>query len=114
MRCFYHEDKEAVGACKSCGKGLACRGHCETDAQALIQLINRNIQLSSTLQQSKTIQTNNKMRSATGILSIASGAAFFVLAQHNFERLKIFAFIGAVFIAYGVYVQFLSYGPGKK
>jgi hypothetical protein len=22
MRCFYHHDKEAVGSCKSCGKGL--------------------------------------------------------------------------------------------
>ena len=59
MRCFYHEEKEAVGSCKSCGKGLcrecavdltkglACRGHCEADAQAIIQLIDRNIQLST-------------------------------------------------------------------
>lgn len=59
MRCFYHQDKEAVGSCKSCGKGLcqecavdltkglACRARCETDAQAIIQLIDRNIQLST-------------------------------------------------------------------
>jgi hypothetical protein len=49
MRCFYHQDKEAVGLCKSCGKGvclacavdfskgLACRGHCEDKVQSIIQ-----------------------------------------------------------------------------
>jgi hypothetical protein len=50
MRCFYHEN-EAVGICKSCGKGicqdcaidfkkgLACRGHCEESVQHIIQQI---------------------------------------------------------------------------
>ena len=58
MRCFYHHDKEAVGSCKVCGKalcpecivdlgkGLACRGRCEADAKALIQLIERNVEAS--------------------------------------------------------------------
>jgi hypothetical protein len=57
MRCFYHQDREAVGSCKSCGKGvcaecavdlgkgLACRNRCEDAAKALIQLIDRNLQL---------------------------------------------------------------------
>lgn len=60
MRCFYHQDKEAVGVCRSCGKGvciecavdlgkgLACRGRCEENAGAIIQLVDKNIQLSST------------------------------------------------------------------
>jgi hypothetical protein len=51
MRCFYHEQKEAVGICKSCGKGickkcavdfkkgLACRGHCEKTVRSIIQKI---------------------------------------------------------------------------
>jgi hypothetical protein len=51
MRCFYHEDKQAVGICKSCGKGvcqecavdfskgLACRGHCEESVRSIIQKI---------------------------------------------------------------------------
>jgi hypothetical protein len=58
MRCFYHQDKEAVGTCRSCGKGvciecavdlgkgLACRSRCEETARAVIALIDRNIQLS--------------------------------------------------------------------
>jgi hypothetical protein len=60
MRCFYHKDKDAVGSCKSCGKGLcvecavdlgkglACRGRCEESARAIIELVDRNIQLSTT------------------------------------------------------------------
>ena len=130
MRCFYHEDKEAVGTCKSCGKGLcrgcavdltkglACRGHCETDAQALIQLIDRNIQLSAKFPpssvSSQIIQSGNKMRFATGVLMIAMGVSFCVLAQHDFERLKIFCIMGAVFIAYGIFVLFLSYSSRKN
>ena len=54
MRCFYHEDREAVGICQSCGKsvcrkcavdlikGLACRGHCEADVRLLIRARNEH------------------------------------------------------------------------
>src|SRR5262249_49667793 len=53
MRCFNHLDQEAVGLCKSCGRGLcpncaaevekalACRGRCESDVLDLLS-INRN------------------------------------------------------------------------
>jgi hypothetical protein len=54
MRCFYHRDRDAVGACKSCGRGvcpecafelpngLACRGRCEDEVRALNRIIARN------------------------------------------------------------------------
>ena len=29
MKCYYHQDREAVGLCKSCNKGLCC--HCVAD-----------------------------------------------------------------------------------
>jgi len=50
MKCFKHIDKDAVGICKSCGKGLcpecatvfqkglACKEECEEEVQALIIL----------------------------------------------------------------------------
>jgi|HubBroStandDraft_1064217.scaffolds.fasta_scaffold425520_1 hypothetical protein len=69
MRCFYHEDKQAVGICKSCGKGvcqecavdftkgLACRGHCEESVRSIIQKIdeyNKNFErYSEQLEQSQ-------------------------------------------------------------
>ena len=73
MRCFYHQDKDAVGSCESCGKGLcaecaadlgkglACRGRCEADAEALIELIDNNIQFSAT--SARLLQTNRRVRS---------------------------------------------------
>ena len=47
MKCFYHPEKDAVGLCSACSRGLcsdcaaeagtklACRGRCEPNAQAL-------------------------------------------------------------------------------
>ena len=55
MRCHTHREAEAVGVCKSCGKGLcpdcavdlerglACRGRCEADVRALIDLVDRSL-----------------------------------------------------------------------
>ena len=54
MKCFFHQDRDAVGVCKSCergicpecavdlGKGLACRGRCEEDARKIITAIEIN------------------------------------------------------------------------
>lgn len=55
MRCFSHEGEEAVGICKSCGrgicaacavdlgKGLACRARCEEDVRRLIEVIDSSV-----------------------------------------------------------------------
>ena len=49
MKCFYHQDRDAVGVCKSCergvcsecavdlGKGLACKDRCEDDANGSLK-----------------------------------------------------------------------------
>ncbi|OQC67464.1 MAG: hypothetical protein BWX48_00702 [Verrucomicrobia bacterium ADurb.Bin006] len=74
MRCFYHQDKEAIGTCKSCGKGLcpecavdltkglACRGHCEDHVRAVIELVDRNITLQPTA--ARLIQAGGSARLA--------------------------------------------------
>src|SRR5262245_37878485 len=60
VNCFYHQSLSAVGICKSCqkalcsgcaidmGKGLACRGRCESDVTALTALVERSIRMSPT------------------------------------------------------------------
>jgi hypothetical protein len=60
MKCFYHQDRDAVGSCRSCfkglcsvcavdlGKGLACRDRCEADAQALIAATGAHAKLVTT------------------------------------------------------------------
>ncbi len=124
MRCFYHEDREAVGSCKSCGKGvcrdcavdlikgLACRGHCEADAQALIQLIDRNIQLSAT--STSLIKSSRGVRSSTAVFQFVIGAVFIGWGLTDLERLKFLLVLGAGFIAYGGYWLFLALGLRKE
>ena len=54
MRCYYHQDVDAVAVCKNCGRGLcpacavdignglACRNRCEEEARSLNRVIERN------------------------------------------------------------------------
>jgi hypothetical protein len=54
MKCFYHPQLDAVAICKNCHKGLcadcaadlgngvACKGHCEAEVLALLDLQQRN------------------------------------------------------------------------
>ena len=62
MRCYYHQDRDAVGLCKSCGKGLcadcqtdlgqglACKGRCEARVRDLIALIDHNVRVAPAAQ----------------------------------------------------------------
>jgi hypothetical protein len=55
VRCFYHHDREAIGMCKSCSKGLcpdcavdlnkglACKDYCEEEVKGIIALIDQNV-----------------------------------------------------------------------
>lgn len=57
MKCFNHHDRDAIGLCKSCGKGLceeciaevprglACKNSCEENARQITELIQKNIAL---------------------------------------------------------------------
>ncbi len=55
MKCYRHQDRDAVGICKSCQKGLcidcaaevnpglACKGECEKRAQELADIVARTV-----------------------------------------------------------------------
>jgi hypothetical protein len=84
MRCFYHQDREAIGACKSCnkglcaecavdlGNGLACRGRCEADVQAVIRLVDQN---------SKQTPKQRQERPAKVLVGTLVGTAGFYLCD---------------------------------
>jgi hypothetical protein len=122
MRCFYHQDREAVGTCKSCGKGLcpecavdltkglACRGRCEADAQAVIQLIDRNIQLSST--SARVVQTSRGVRTGAGIFHIVMGAVFIAWGL-SAEYLRIITLAGVGVVGYGIYMLYMARKLGR-
>ena len=113
MHCFYHDHQEAVGTCKSCGKGLcrecaadlgkglACRGHCEANAQEVIQLIDRNIRLATT--GARTVQQGRGIRMGAGIFHILMGGLFFNFGLRDYDRIPLIVYLGAGLIAYGIY-----------
>lgn len=114
MRCFYHQDKDAVGTCKSCGKGLcaecavdlgkglACRGRCEADARAVISLIDRNIQLQPTT--TRLIQASGSARVAGSLFFLVTGLAFLVFGLTSEREMSFVSILGGCFLAYGLFV----------
>lgn len=113
MRCFYHQDKEAIGTCKSCGKGLcpecaadltkglACRGHCEDDVRAVIELVDRNIKLQPTA--TRLIQAGGSARLAGSLFFLATGAVFLIYGLTSERELDFVTILGVCFLAYGVF-----------
>ena len=119
MLCFYHQDQEAVGTCKSCGKGicndcavdlgkgLACKGRCEADVGKLIELIDRNIQLSP-----RTMQAVRQMRGgvfAQASFLIVMGGVFLYVAATRNAIASFPGYMGMIFLAYGVYIAWRGF-----
>jgi len=113
MRCFYHQDKDAVGSCKSCGKGLcvecavdlgkglACRGRCEEDVRAVVELVDRNIKLQPTA--TRLIQAGGSARLAGSLFFLASGAVFLIFGLTSEREMTFVTILGVCFLAYGVF-----------
>ena len=111
MRCFYHQDKDAVGGCKSCGKGLcvecavdlgkglACRGRCEEDVRAVVELVDRNIKLQPTA--TRLIQAGGSARLAASLFFLASGAVFLIYGLTSEREMTFVTILGVCFLAYG-------------
>ena len=100
MKCFYHNDKDAVGTCKSCekglcidcaidlGKGLACKNHCEEDAKKIINVQQENIQFAS--RTSKIIQSTKTGGFLISSFYVVLGIAFIIwdilLTTFSFQK----------------------------
>jgi hypothetical protein len=129
MRCFYHLDREAVGGCKSCGKGLcpecavdlgkglACRGRCEEDSRALIQLIDSNIKLTATLDNrmqasQKVISNSQRVISSSAIFILLLGGVF--MYRGLVEELTFDIVLGVCFLGYGLFGLFRALAFSQK
>ena len=113
MKCFLHQERDAVGICKSCGKGicpdcavdlgrgLACHGRCEVEVRSLIDLVDRNVRLGP--------KTEAIMDRASGawiagtVFFLGMGALFFGWSMLEARQLTLVGAIGLGFIAYGVF-----------
>jgi hypothetical protein len=111
MKCFYNETQDAIGTCKSCGKGLskeytvdlgkglACKGYCEEDVRKLIALIDRNVSLSPTSEY--LVKGSGKAVYALSLFGLCLGATFLLVGIA--AKFSLFIAFGPIFLAYGIY-----------
>jgi hypothetical protein len=117
MLCFYHQEKEAVGICKSCGKGvcvecavdlgkgLACRSRCEESARAIIALVDRNIQLSTVVPMVQIVPPSPPTRTPTQAPDyVAARLSYHIRSTRQFQwRLgALYLFVGVTLAVAGV------------
>lgn len=91
MKCFKHNDRDAVGICSACHKGLcpdchvsvadssSCRGGCEGRVEDAVSFVRRNIEISKRIEDEYILIYRNRQRIA-GAWAMALGATalFFI------------------------------------
>src|SRR5450755_1852222 len=113
MKCFYHHDRDALGTCKACGKGLcddcledfgkglACRDRCEDHVRRLIALIDYNLRAAPAA--ASNLRANRAIFLAVAVFVFIAGAFFTVLALTDL-RIWFIAIIGGVLMVFGVFL----------
>ena len=116
MKCFYHHDRDAVGICKACDKGLcsecavdlthglACRERCEQHARAVIDMIHANIRMAPA--SAKLLQAAPRARMGAVIFYLMMGLVFTIGGYLRSESVDFIVVIGLCFLAYGAFALF--------
>ena len=103
MNCYYHDDRAAVGSCRSCLKGvcrecavdlergLACRDRCETDVRELMDTIHQSVQTRS--MSTGLLKASRGLWSGLGIIALIVGlaVAYIGLSLPGFESVGLLA-----------------------
>lgn len=120
MKCFYHHNFDAVGSCKSCGKGLcpecavdlgkglACRNQCEEEAKRVINLIEQNIKISP--RAAEICAQNRRNIAGPGVFNLVMGGIFLAWGLTDRDRFTFLIFLGASFLVFGA-IPFLRCKP---
>ena len=120
MRCFNHPDRDAIGLCKSCckglchectsdlGHGLACKGKHEANVEAAHAIIQRSARVQGAV---------SRNRFAAPALYAFMGLVFSGYALGRGEGVTSFLFVmGAGFLVYSIVVLLANsraFGPGS-
>ncbi len=119
MRCFYHHDREAVGTCRSCDKGLcpdcavdlveglACRNRCEASVRALIEVRHESLASRTSFEQST--QATRAMRRNSAGFALLLGAL--LLGFGLLQQQQAFLILGPCFVAFGAW-EFIKIRSG--
>jgi len=108
VKCFNHSEVDAVGLCKSCGRGLchecvsdvgmsiSCKHRCEADVAVLNELVQRG----------RTVyQKTSRTYLRTGIFTLLLGAVFFLIGISSMlnSRPNFFLMVvGGLFVGWGI------------
>jgi hypothetical protein len=119
LRCFYHPDANAVGTCKHCHRGvcsacaaerdggLACRGRCEADVDAVNALIAKNIQ----------VVTGSPWPTALRVVvywAVSAGLAYYATSQAVYSVRFLFLGLAAITFVAGLGSARLLTRPSTK
>ena len=109
MKCFYDTTQDAIGTCKSCGKGLspdyaidlgkglACKGRCEDDVRGLIALIDNNLAMRGTAE--RLVRGSGRAGITTSVMFLLMGCTFLFFGLFRGDEPEPFsAVMGALFL----------------
>lgn len=112
MKCFSHHDRDSVGICKSCArglcaecavevdKGLACRGRCEDDVRLLVAYIQGSVQRSRlTLEM---LDSAPRRSILAGVFLFAFGLIYLIADFTYQTSLSWFSLVGLLFLGAGL------------
>ncbi len=117
MKCYYHNESDAVGTCKSCGKGLcpecaadvgngiACKNHCEKEVLAVNDIIERN---------KTAYQKIQGAYSRNALIYALMGGLFVLLGLGTFLKNLTFGLILAVMGIIMLVGAVVTYQAGKR
>ena len=117
MRCFVHQDREAVGTCRACNKGLcpacvndlghsiSCRGDCERKAHTL------NAQVA---QSAVVFSTQRRNRFFGPAFFVAMGVGFILFASDGKWGLNLGTVMGGGFVLFGIILGGLGHRYAKE
>jgi hypothetical protein len=112
MRCFVHQEAEAVGTCRACNKGLCpscavdlghsitCKGACEIKANAINSQLANNAVL---------LQTQRRNKLYAPLFFVVIGVLFAIFAQDGKSLLNLGTVMGGSFVIFGVVLAVLSH-----
>ena len=115
MRCYNHPDQEAVGICRSCGRGLcpgcaaevekavACRDRCESDVVTILKLNRNALQYAKNMKQARYLAPT---------MIVVIGAVLTTLGM-TYDRIAWAIFVGGIIMAIGVAFLVIKYGLAK-
>ncbi|CAM4479391.1 MULTISPECIES: hypothetical protein [Alteromonas] len=111
MKCFSHQESEAVGLCKYCHKGvcslcaaevngsIACADTCQEKVAAVDSMVNKSL---------VTVEAQSKNRMFMPAFFLVAGLAIVIVSYIKTGGLGLSSIMGGVFIVFGIVLLLIN------